>query len=302
MIRMPLLYTLSLATAVALATPAPAHAQFGGLVNRARDKMAEKAAEKAIEKTAPIEPGEQLTEDLLGSVLRGAQAADRVLADRDRVVAARALKQKELSALIEANQPIHRAYDEANGKILECRDGSFSKLSHEREAKAEAKMKALEADPAYMGKMQLIAMKYGKAMADAQQKQDPVALQKVQTDMMKELTGVDIFVDLKADTVATDAQCGKLPAVPPALAAEERAQKAIAASDDSLRTLEAKAVNVGAVASGLEQVRYLQLKERTLGIMKKLEGNAGQMTKFGDDEMSVVKKRQDDLDKVKRAL
>jgi hypothetical protein len=302
MMRVPRPSTLFVAAALALAAPVAAHAQFGGLLNKAKEKAAEKAAEKASEKAAPVEPGEQLTTDLLGSVLRGANAADRILADRDKIVTAREAKRKELTDLMDRNQPVHRAYEEANGKILECRNASFSKLNEARDAKAEARLKTLQADPAFMGKMQLVGLKYAKAMADAQQKQDPVALQKVQTDMMKELTGVDIFVDLKADSVATDAQCGKLPEMPAALVAEEKAQKAITAGDDSLRVLEAKAVNVGAQASGLEQVRYLQLKERTLGILKKLTGEAGQMAKFGDEEMDVVKKRQGDLEKVKRAL
>jgi len=56
----------------------------------------------------------------------------------------------------------------------------------------------------------------------------------------------------------------EVPALPPALAQEEKMRKDIAIVDDSIRTLEAKAVNAGAQASGLEQIRYLQLKERAL--------------------------------------
>lgn len=60
-------------------------------------------------------------------------------------------------------------------------------------------------------------------------------------------------------------------------------------------------MNQGAQASGLEQVRYLQLKERALSIMKRMAGE-GAGVRYGDDEMAAVKKRMADLEKVKRAL
>ena len=113
---------------------------------------------------------------------------------------------------------------------------------------------------------------------------------------MKELTGEDIYPELKKDTVATDVKCGKAPAMPASLIQEERLQKDIAAIDDRLRTLEARAVTQGAQASGLEQVRYLQAKERALSIMNRMAGQ-GAGVRYGDEEMDAVKKRQGDLKK-----
>ena len=266
-------------------------------MNKAKEKMADKAKENL----GPVAPGEQLTDDLLGKVVTGAQAADRVLADRDKAQAAREAKDKELSALMEKNAPVHQAYNEANGKIMACRDASLSALVEARSERIDARINAMQSDPALAGKIQLIAMKYGKAMQEAQQKKDPVALTKVQKDMMQEITGEDIFPEVKKDSVATDAKCGKVPALPASLVQEERLRKDVAALDDSLRTLEARAVNQGAQASGLEQVRYLQLKERALSIMQRMEGQ-GAGVRYGDDEMAAVKKRLGDLEKVKRAL
>jgi hypothetical protein len=292
------------ALAIAAVVPARADAQFGGLMKKAKEAVVQKGVEKGVEqageKVGPVSPGEQLTDDLLGQVLRGAQAADRVMGERDRVQAMRESKNKEYSALMEKNQPVHRAYDEANGKIMECRSASFDNLNRARDERNKKRLEELQADPAFMGKMQLVAMKYGKAMAEAQQKNDAAALTKVQQDYMKELLGTDIFADVKKDSVATDAKCGKLPAMPAALAQEERLQKEVSAADDSIRTLEAKAVNVGAQASGLEQVRYLQLKERAASILAKVVGGGG--AKYGEAEIEAVKKRQADLEKVKRAL
>jgi hypothetical protein len=233
-------------------------------------------------------------------VITGAQSADRVLGERDRVQASRETKNKELSALMDKNQPVHSAYDQANSKITDCRDAQFNTLEEARREKYDAQLKKLQADPAFVGKYQLVAMKYAKAMGEAQQKQDPVMMQKVQMDMMKEIVGSDPLADMKKDSTTVDSKCGKLPTLPPSLAQEERLRKQVSAADDSVRTLEAKAVNAGAAASGLEQVRYLQLKERALSIMGRVGGQGG--AKYGTEEMDAVKKRMADLEKVKRAL
>jgi hypothetical protein len=274
-------------------------------MKKAKEKVAEKGVEKAAEKAAdkmgPVAPGEQLSDDLLGKVITGAQAADRMLGERDRVQAAREAKNKDFSALVDKNQPVHSAYDQANNKITECRSSAFSTIEDARNERYEARMKKLESDPALMGRTQLIATKYASRMAEAQKKQDPVALQKIQIEMINEITGTDVIGDFKKDSATVTAKCGNVPALPPALAQEEKMRKAIAAADDSIRTLEAKAVNVGAQASGLEQVRYLQLKERALSIMNRVAGQGAQ-AKYGDEEMEAVKKRLPDLEKVKRAL
>ena len=296
----------AVACALALASlvPASAEAQFGGLMKKAKEAVVQKGAEKAVEqageKVGPVSPGEQLTEETAGAVLRGAQAADRIMAERDKVQALREAKNKQYSELADKNGPVHQAYNEANGKIMDCRSTSFSNLNDARNERAQKRLESLQSDPAFMGKMQLIAMKYGKEMAEAQQKNDPVALQKVQQAYIKEITGEDLFADVKKDSIATDAKCGKQPAKPAALALEEKLQKEVSVADDSIRTLEAKAVNVGASASGIESVRYLQLKERTVSILAKLAGQGG--AKFGEAEMEAVKKRQADFEKVKRAL
>ena len=297
MTRIPHLASLLVASALVLSLSATAHAQFGGLMNKAKEKVAEKAAEKS----APIAPGEQLTDDLLGKVIAGAQAADRILVERDAIQSQRAAKQKELSELQEKNAPVHQAYNEGNSKIMDCRSSSFNSLDEARRERMDKKVAAMQADPLFMAKAQLVMMNYGKAMAEAQQKQDAAALAKAQQAMMKELTGEDIYPELKKDTATVDTKCGKAPALPASLAKEEQLQKDVAAFDDRLRTLEARAVTQGAQASGLEQTRYLAAKERALSIMNRMAGQ-GAAVRYGDEEMDSVKKRHDDLEKVKRAL
>ena len=283
--------------ALLVLAPTTSQAQFGGLINKAK----EKAAQQAGDKMGPVAPGEQVSDDLLGKVITGATAADRVLTDRDKVQAQRDAKNKELSALIEKNESVHAAYNTTNSKITECRDASFSQIEKARNEKLQAQMKEKQQDPAFIGKMQLLSMKYARQMADAQQKQDPVALQKVQRDMMMEVIGIDMFAEVKKDTAATDAKCGKQPAMPASLTQEEKLRADVRVADDSIRTLEAKAMNVGAQASGLEQIRYMQLKERTLSILDKVNGKTNS-ARFADDEMAAVQKHKADLEKLRRAL
>jgi hypothetical protein len=289
--------SLLVASALAFTLPSSARAQFGGLLNKAKEKVAEKAAEK----TASIAPGEQLTDDLLGKVITGAQAADRVLTERDAIQAQRAAKEKELSDLREKNAPVHAAYNEGNSKIMDCRSSSLDALNEARQERMQKKVASMQSDPVALAKVQLVMMNYAKAYAEAQQKQDPVAMAKAQQDMMKEVGGEDVFAEMKKDSVATDAKCGTAPALPPSLAKEEQLQKEISGLDNQLRTLEARAIVQGAQASGLEQTRYLAAKERALSIMNRLAGQ-GAAVRYGDEEMDAVKKRQGDLEKVKRAL
>jgi len=196
---------------------------------------------------------------------------------------------------------VHQAYNEGNGKIMDCRSSSFDALNEARKERMDKKVASMETDPVAMAKVQLVMMNYARAYAEAQQKQDPVAMAKAQQDMMKAVGGEDVFAELKKDSVATDAKCGKPPALPASLAREEQVQKDISGLDDRLRTLEARAVTQGAQASGLEQTRYLAAKERALSIMNRMAGQ-GAAVRFGDEEMDAVKKRQGDLEKVKRAL
>lgn len=289
LVRIPLVAVCALTVTLA----APAQAQFGGLINKAKEKAAEKAA--------PVAPGEQLTDELLGKVITGAQAAERVLAEKDRLAEARDKKNKDLSEMSDRNRPVLAAYNEASSKISECRSASLNSLGEVRSKRMEADMTSKRQDPAFIAKFQLASLKYGKAMAEAQQKNDPVALQKAQADFQKEVGAGDLVAEMRKDTVVADAKCGKMPVLPAALAKEDSLNKLIAADDANIRTYEARAVNEGAQASGLEQLRYLQLKERAQTIMRRTAGQ-GPTVKFGDDETAAVKKRQGDLEKLKRAL
>lgn len=280
-------------------TPVSAHAQFGGLVKRAAAKVAgDKASEKVADATRPAAKGEALTEATFSSVLKGARAADKTLGKRDELRAKQEADEKTLNDLQSQNEGTRDAYNKANETILQCRDASFEDLNKKREAEMEAKYKN---DAQNMARMQMIAMKYGKAVAEAQQKGDTAAMMKAQLDMQKEILGNDIYSLLKSDTAATDKKCGKLPAKPAALEREEKLRVSVDQEADSIRTLEAAAINTGAQASGLDRVRYLELKERVVTIMGTLKGQRVPVS-YHDEEVALVKQHMSELEEVKRAL
>jgi len=283
---------LSLA-AVAAAVPVPARAQLRGVLNKAKEKLTPPQQQQQ----AP--DGDALTDALVGKVLVGAQAADRVLADRDAVQRQRDAADKQLAAMRERNEATRNAYTAASTKVDQCRGGAIEAANDARRERLSARGAAVAKDPAAMVRMQAVSMKYTRELAAAQQRGDTAAMAKIQRDMTRELAGEDIMQGLAADSAAADAKCGKTVGKPAALADEDRLQKHIEALDDSVRTLEAQALITGAKAAGMDRVRYSALKERALTILTKLRYGA---QGFGSEEVAAVQRRRADLEKVKRAL
>lgn len=284
---------------IAMLVVAPtAQAQFGGLIKRA---VAGKAADKVADKVGPKAPragGEAFSATTLQQVIAGARASESVLAHRDQLVQRRATEQEALNTLGSQNGATQRAYEEANGKILDCRQASFNASSEKREAQMKARMTA---DPQNMARMQMIAMKYSKTIADAQAHGDTAGVMRAQLAMQNEIMGTNVFAAAKADTAAADAKCGKLPKKPASLVAEEQKRDLVSALDDSVRTIEAQAVTAGASASGMDQVRYLELKERLVTILGQIDGGRGPVS-YDDAEIDLVKQHRAEIDQIRRAI
>ena len=279
-----------------------AQAQFGGLIKRAvAGKAADKAAEKVTDKVGPKAPragGEAFSATTLQQVIAGARASNAVLAHRDQLVQRRTTEQEALNTLVSQNTGTQNAYQEANSKILDCRQASFNASSSKREAEMHARMTT---DPQNMARMQMIAMKYSKAIADAQAHGDTAGVMKAQLAMQNEIMGTNVFAAAKADTAAADAKCGKLPKKPASLVAEDQKRALLSALDDSVRTIEAKAVSAGASASGMDQVRYLELKERLVTILGVIDSGRG-IVSYDDAELDLVKQHRDEIDPLRRAI
>ena len=284
-------------TTMLVAAPV-AQAQFGGLIKRA---VAGKAAEKVADKVGPKAPpaaGEAFSAATLQQVIAGARATNTVMLHEADLRQRRDAAQTQVNGFSHQNDGTRNAYAQANQKILACREASFNDSQQKREAEMKTRMKP---DAQNMARMQMIAMKYNKQIADAQARGDTAAFAKAQMDMQHEIMGTDVFSAAKADTAAADAKCGKLPKKPAALAAEDQARAQVTALDDSIRTSEAQAVNAGAQASGMDKVRYLELRERLASIMSAV-GGARLPVSYSDEEMDLVKQHMDELDPLRRAI
>lgn len=284
---------------VAMLAAAPtAQAQFGGLIKRA---VAGKATEKVEDKVGPKAPpaaGEAFSATTLQQVIAGAQATNAVMQHQAELQQRRSAEQADFSTLQRQNDGTRNAYAQANQTIMSCRSASFNDSEHKRDAQMKARMTA---DPQNMARMQMIAMKYGKAISEAQERGDTAGVARAQLAMQNEIMGTNIFAAAKADTAAADAKCGKLPKKPASLIAEDQKRATVAALDDSIRTAEAQAVTAGANASGMDKVRYLELRERLASIMSAV-GGARLSVSYSDAEMDLVRQHQAELDPLRRAI
>jgi hypothetical protein len=280
---------LALVTTVA----APAHAQLRGVLNKAKQKIEQKATPQGEA------GGEALSEATLGKVLAGAQAADRVLASRDAVQQRRDAADKRLSDLRTRNEPTRGAWTDASRKVDDCRTTALRASEAQMRERMQAKAASMMKDPAAAGRAQMVTVKYARDMAMAQQRGDTAAFGKLQRDMTREMIGEDVFKTLAADSAAASAKCGTPVAKPAGLVEEERLAASVTAADDSIRTLEAQALDAGAQAAAMDRVRYAQLKERTLSILSKLASGGGG---YGAQEIALVREHRAELERVKRAL
>ena len=284
-------------TAALIALPQQASAQFGGLMKKARDKVVQQATDDG-NATAP---GQALDEPTLVKLLAGFRAANASIATRDKLEADRTEKSKALSEMRDRNRPAQDAYNSANSTVSECRRSTLHSIEESRSKRMEQEMRAKATDPVFMGKVQLAMMKYAQATQAAQKSNDPAAMSKAQMDMQRDLLGVDVFAEIKKDSLAADARCGKPVARPAALAAEDALDQQIRAIDTRIREVEAKAVNDGAQASGMDRVKYAELKERVKSVYERARQNLNRGA-YGSEELSVVQKHKGEIEQLSRVL
>lgn len=263
----------------------------------------QKVRDKVIQpenKQAGEAGGQPLDEPLVVRLIAGLRAADPTIAKRDRVQADRVAKDKALSEARQKNEATRNAYESASSTVTDCRDATTHAIEEARAERMENEMKSKAGDPVYAAKVQLVMMKYGKALAEAQQKNDPALLAKANADMQRELMG-DAAALARQDSLAADAKCGKPVALPPALAEEERLDRQLRMMDDQLRVLEAQAATEGAAAAGLDRVKYAELKERLHDVYDRVaHGNSP--GRYSGAEYEIVQRHRAELAQLARAL
>lgn len=215
------------AVATAFATPAPAHAQFGKLLKKAKEKVtggSDSAAVGGATGTASsgsLTPGSpkfdatviELTPSVVDQMLRGMAAEARVAqssaARSEKLNADLAALEKEVEQL-EAQHPSSErdAWQEANYKINECIGDELQKHEEQNEGEIQAR---LMSDPGARQKMMELTQ---RANAEAQ-RGDTLAAKKT----MAEAQAI-LYPSAGADSAAAMKKCGK-PSPKPAWMAHE---------------------------------------------------------------------------------
>jgi hypothetical protein len=219
---------LAAAVATALAAPVPAHAQFGKLLKKAKEKVAGgsdsvAAAESGVSSSGTLRAGSpkfdqnviELTPSVIDQMLRGMAAEARVAqssnAKQKKIEADMAAVDKEIEQLDAQHSSSERdAWQETNRKIDECISDDLQKKQEQNESQMQAR---LMSDPAARQKM----MELSQRMSEEMQRGDSVAAKKT----MAEVQAVT-YPSLKSDSAAAIKKCGALSSKPAWMEREEK--------------------------------------------------------------------------------
>lgn len=248
---------LAAAVVGGMATPVPAHAQFGKLLKKAKAKVVgdkdSTAAESSGDASGPIQFREakfdadviELTPAVLDRVMHGMSAEVAVL--KRSAVSGKNLSDEVESANKEYDQigkdhpdKEREAWENSNRKIEDCIDEKVDELSQQHQSDAPAR---LMSDPALRQKMADIVEKAGAAS----ERGDTAASRKY----MEELEAVSNPY-AKEDSAAARKQCGTPAPKPAWLVRQEKLATQRSELADSLRKLEGLARDTAiVVATGL---------------------------------------------------
>lgn len=250
------------ALAVAFALAAPAHAGFGDLVKKAKEKATQAAVGKATGTNAPASGDAgappvfddlvlELTEPRLGAVLKGLEAGNRVLAGRAPLVRKRDALNDEAAALMNQHGT---AMDAARAKHDDAERCWREVLDERTSARRDEMQQQMMNDPVLREKMMALAME----MAEAQAAGDTAAALRLQREA-EALTG-----PTREDSLAAKAKCGAVPPLHPMDLKVRALQRDAAAVEEKLRDNDQQSVDAQVKASALEPGQFAMARERLL--------------------------------------
>ena len=290
---------IALGLSAALLLPAPAHAQFGGLVKKAKKAVSGDPAPASSggNGRASNTFGAELTPETFAAVMKGLNAElepreqrDALARQRDDLVTAR-------SKLLDAHAAELDAYQKAVEKNTECRDAAFDRIDKEHEAAMQRKQQEIMSTPGGAQKLQEDAMALSQQAAALMQKGDTAGVQRLQLAFAQKTLGLDP----KADTAAVVRQCGPLPA---RAAWQVQADADFARADTldkRISALEGQMNTRGLQASGMSSTQYNLARER---IVNWYYGGPSHTSvqQFGKAELEMLNAHAEDIKRVARVL
>ena len=287
------------AIVAAIAIPATASAQLGGLVKKARDKVVENQVEKQIEKRTPDggappkfdEVTVELTAERLGQVIRGMTAGRAVLAPREGLVTRRDAAMQKSGELSDKNIKLISAYTDKRYENERCRNDAMRASSDKRRAVADKETKEWQAkamsDPAFREKAVALAQKAGEAQARG----DTATMMKLMAEM-----GVKRD-DPTPDSLAADKACGRPPAKPVVLVQIDSLDGIAKELSEQIRKVEEKASATEVQESGLSDRQFFMARERIEAYLSSVKYKT-KPSGFSATELEALGARKADLEKV----
>lgn len=299
------------------AAPVSAHAQFGGLVKKAKGAAAEAAgraaADRAVEKVAGSSPagaaaagrsagalpGGPLTEQSFAAVLRGLKRTNAVLAEAEQLQARASTAGAEVDKLIDAHPGEVERYQQQSTKAANCQRFHMYDLAAARRAAMDKRMRAVQNNPAEQQRLMAVVQKHQPTITQAQMKGDTAALMRAMVAMNVEMTGENPIAVARADTASAVQKCGAVPPKPAWIVQLDSARARNGRADAAFRDKEREAVAAGAAASGMDAARYNVMRER-LEILYRL--GAKRVSNADATETQLVERHRAELDQLKNVL
>ncbi|HVZ76981.1 MAG TPA: hypothetical protein VG818_03270 [Gemmatimonadaceae bacterium] len=282
--------------AAALLTPLRADAQLGGLLKKAKDKVEQKQQENSSARPSDAF-GPALTEESLPAVLKGLAVTNDLLTQRDGIQKQRDAVNQRRSTLLSAHEAERDAWERAQDATSSCISTVLEKVNQKHQAEMQARLPALMADQAKFQAFQQANMKMSQELMAAQAKHDTAGINAIMSRFYKDQFGIDV----KADSASAQSQCGKLAPKPAWMIQVEAQSDTVDKLDTQMRDLESRAEAQGAVASGMDAVKFAMARER---LVNWLDGRkrGHYVQQFSSDEIKLFERHQAEIEKVSRAL
>jgi hypothetical protein len=272
--------------ALSATVPSAAEAQFGGLIKKAKAKIAPSSSPSGESPhfdavTVELAPSQvdAMVRGLTASVnALGGKSPNGVIALQARIQAAI----DERGSLEDSHPGERDRYINAINKISPCRDDAFGKIREQQGQQMGAKMMS---DPSFRTAYMQSEQKIQAAAA----KGDTVAAKAIAQDMFNKFMPIT-----RADSAAVTKQCGQMPPTPAFIAREDSLDSQREQWDHQIRAMQEKAASAGYQAAGLTSPQFSTAVERIQYYVNRSKAGVAQRG-FTEQELAALHSRESQL-------
>lgn len=291
---MPMIRLGLAAAFIGLAAPAPAHAQFGKLIKKAKHAMDPSKAgstSATADEASVSHPAEwlELTSARVGGLIDGLQAKLQLVSAADGIgVAAMNERVHVIDQEMPKIDPLAESrYDNAVGDQKFCMEKTRDTL----EQSHQAEMMAMQMQMAHdRQKAMQIGVLLQKAQ-EARQRGDTAEANRLQREMMAPYLAIG-----QKDSLEAVKRCGPVPVKPTDLARFDSLNAERAKLIERIRAVQIEADSVAAERSGMTRQQFDMAKERVLSYL------SGDKQGLDKAELAALDARHDEINRLAIAL